>query len=111
AIFAELSKPLDPSLIERRKQGSSQVPYLEGFEAINQANRLFGYDGWGTEVLSIEYHERGNARFYTAQVRITVLDWPAKTDVGVGALTSRDNADEHDKAVKTAVTDAMKRAL
>lgn len=123
-IMDALSNPLDAALIERRKVGGSPQPkpYLEGYNAINQANKLFGFNGWSTEVVAVEARtvrrtntETGEVReavlLYQATVKVTVEAWGIfKTDVGAGVVTA-DTGDGHDFAYKTAVTDALKRAL
>ena len=42
----ELKKPLDPRHVASRSQGGGQVSYIEGWHAIAEANRIFGFDGW-----------------------------------------------------------------
>lgn len=112
-ITADLRQPLSPELIAIRPNDKKR--YLEGWNAINQANRIFGYDRWGTEVLGVEYKELTRtsgkpAGLYAATVRVTVTGWATKTDVGIG-ITAGDSPDAHETAYKGAVTDAMKRAL
>ena len=34
-----------------RRRDGRLLQYIEGWTAINQANRIFGHDGWGTEVV------------------------------------------------------------
>src|SRR5581483_11025555 len=59
SVLALLGEKLDPRLIARRKgPNGHMVRYLEGYQAINQANRLFGPDNWGAELVSpVSYHE------------------------------------------------------
>lgn len=124
SLFEDLTKRLDPSLIARRKVGgrSQPAPYIEGFEAINQANRHFGFDGWSSDVIAVDAQTTrrvdgttGEATesvlYYRATVRVTIKEWGiSKTDIGVGVLAAQ-NGDAHDMAVKGAVTDGLKRAL
>jgi hypothetical protein len=50
-VLALLEQPLDPALVsERETRGGRLVQYIEGWAIINQANRIFGFDGWGAEV-------------------------------------------------------------
>jgi len=77
-----LSEKLDPRLIARRKGPNGRmVRYLEGYQAINQANKLFGYDNWGAELIGqIDYRELHHSTtksgdiatrgLYTATVRV-----------------------------------------
>ena len=106
-----LDAPLDPSLVAQRAAGGDRkVSYLEGHEVINAANRIFGYGLWGHTVDRIDCKQIGQHWLYTAIVTVTVDDCQLHQDVGVGAAL-KDTTDEHDKAIKTAVTDGLKRAL
>ena len=50
-IFNELSQPLDTSKVKHYQiSNSEKVPFLEGCEVIDQANRLFGF-AWSFELL------------------------------------------------------------
>lgn len=117
-----LGKPLDPLLVsERETRDGRSVQYIEGWAIINQANRVFGFDGWGSEVvgevnyrpLSLADPDTGEliaVGMYTATVRVAVRGCPPKADVGC-AFVSQDTPEAHEAAYKGAVTDAMKRAL
>lgn len=51
----ELKKPLDPRFIGKRKGGSGRtLSYLEGHDAIDQANRIFGYGNWAYRPALVE---------------------------------------------------------
>ena len=41
-----LAAPLDRAKVRQREQGRSSVSYLEGWQVIAEANRIFGFDGW-----------------------------------------------------------------
>jgi DNA repair and recombination protein RAD52 len=113
-VHTLLAEPLDPSLVaERRGPHGQAVRYLEGWVAISQANRIFGFDGWGTEIVGeVGYRPLfgDNLGMYTATVRLTVRGWPPHADVGC-ALVKEPTAEAHESAYKGAVTDALKRAL
>ena len=122
AALRLLAQPLEANLVARRKGGKGQwVPYLEGYQSINQANRIFGHGRWGAEVAGpIGYRELGRADkktgevqpvgMYWATVRVQVAGCAPRSDVGCG-FTTDDSPEAHDTAIKAAVTDAMKRAL
>ena len=122
AVTRELSRPLDPALIsQRRARGGRTFSYMEGHVAIAEANRVFGFGGWGYELAGevalreIETVDPGTGqvmctRAYSAPVRVTVPGAPPRTDVGFHAVTE-ESADGHETAIKGAVTDGMKRAL
>jgi recombination DNA repair RAD52 pathway protein len=76
----ELDKALDKRFISDRKGASGRkLRYLEGHDAIDQADRLFGYGQWGYEVLACEQtiiHDlltgEGIGIAYKAKVRLDV---------------------------------------
>ena len=117
-----LSEKLDPKLIARRKGPNGKiVRYLEGWQAIRQANKLFGYDNWGAELVGpIDYRELHHSTtksgdiatrgLYTATVRVRVRGCLPKSDTGC-AFTVDETAEAHETAVKAAVTDGIKRTF
>jgi len=115
-----LQQPLDDVLVaERTTDTGETVRYLEGWRAIELANAIFGVDRWGAEVIGeVTYHALpggGRSRgapngVYTATVRVTVDGCLPHSDVGVGTVVEQ-SAEGHATAYKTAVTDALKRAL
>ena len=122
AVTQALGQPLDPSLVsQRRGRGGKSFDYLEGHVVIAQANAIFGYGGWGYELVgdvSLRRIETVDTRTgevtvshaYSAPVRVTVAGALPRTDIGVHPVTE-DNLDGHDTAIKGAVTDGMKRAF
>ena len=122
AVTQALGQPLDPNLVsQRRGRGGRTFDYIEGHIVIAQANRIFGFGGWGYELVGdvtlrqIETvdGQTGEVKVslgYSAPVRVTVAGALPRTDVGVHPVTE-DNFDGHDTAMKGAVTDGMKRAF
>jgi DNA repair and recombination protein RAD52 len=112
----ELRRKLDPTHVKGRKQGGTTVQYVEGWHAIAEANRIFGFDGWTRE--TIELRQLGDPREvdgkirveYLARVRVTV-DGVVRDGCGFGQGIDRDVGQAHESALKEAETDAMKRAL
>ena len=52
AVSQALGQALDPALVSQRKgRGGKSFDYLEGHIVIAQANRIFGYGGWGYELV------------------------------------------------------------
>jgi DNA repair and recombination protein RAD52 len=86
----ELDKDLNPLLISERKGGGgSTLKHIEGHNAIDQANRLFGYGNWGYRVLSCKPvnlidPSSGEAIgvTYEAEVELQVRDCMPVSDVG-----------------------------
>ena len=122
AVTKALGEPLDPSLVSRRQGRAGRTfSYIEGHTAIDEANRIFGYGGWGFELVenvTLRQIEAVDAQtgevkvvnIYTAPVRVTVPGAPPRTDIGFHAVTD-ETADGHETAIKGSVTDGMKRAL
>ena len=122
AVTQALGQPLDPSLVsQRRGRSGKSFDYLEGHVVIAQANAIFGYGGWGYELVgdvTLRRIETVDTRTgevtvsqaYSAPVRVTVAGALPRTDIGVHPVTE-DNLDGHDTAIKGAVTDGMKRAF
>ncbi len=130
-----LSAPLDRAKVRQREQGRSSVSYLEGWQVIAEANRIFGFDGWQRETVAlrcVNQSERtigsgnrpGWGVTYTARVRITVLPGAPsgatgegsgvqviREGCGAGHGIDTDLGQAHESAIKEAETDAMKRAL
>jgi Rad52/22 family double-strand break repair protein len=114
-----LRREVDERKIRTRQVGGRDLSYIEGWHAIAEANRIFGFDGWTRETIEtrcvIGREMRGNfLAVYTAKVRITVFA-DGRTVVreghGTGESHGSSPAETHDVALKAAETDATKRAL
>lgn len=116
-----LAAPLQTSNIKQRQQSGRSVSYITGWKAIEEANRIFGFDGWTRETLDVKCvserareigtrKEPGHGVSYVAKVRITVEDI-VREGIGAGHGIDRDLGQAHESAIKEAETDAMKRAL
>ena len=95
------------------------LSYIEAWHAIDEANRVFGFEGWDRETIAAECvwvdgRRDPKACAYTARVRIRVRagDTVVSRDgSGVGHGTGATLGDAHESALKEAETDATKRAL
>jgi DNA recombination protein Rad52 len=118
-----LSADLDAKCVRRRKQSGFTLSYIEGWHAIAEANRIFGFDGWQRETVDIrcvsekprkvgkgQYERDGHGVTYVARVRVCV-DGLVREGCGAGHGIAVDLGDAHESAIKEAETDAMKRAL
>lgn len=111
--IASLEAPLNRAVVKKNPKG---FDYVEGWHAIAEANRIFGFDGWGRELSSLvqvapAYQVGDKWRVaYRATVRITVGSI-VRDGTGYGSGIGKDLNDAHESAVKEAETDAMKRAL
>ena len=92
--IAALSAPLDRAKVQTRSQAGRSMAYLEGWQVIAEANRIFGCDGWQRQTLAtrcVSQAERPVGRdqkpgwgvTYTCRVRITVgaPDWGSPDSV------------------------------
>ena len=126
---AALAAPLDRAHVRQREQGRGRVSYLEGWQVIAEANRIFGFDGWQRQTVVLRcVTERprkigseprrptdppqrdGWGVTYIAKVRIAVGDL-LREGTGAGHGIDVDLGLAHESALKEAETDATKRAL
>jgi hypothetical protein len=108
-----------PEHLRRRKLRGRPLSYIEGWYAISEANRIFGFGHWDRETMEARcVYARGShgtfRAFYVAKVRITVR--AGSTPVvreghGTGDGCGATAGEAHELAIKTAETDATKRAL
>ena len=122
-IISELKKPLDASAIRPPAPGK-YGEYVDGKHVIDEANRIFGHDGWSYAVTRLEQVSEQTVSTpkgdqyrvgYLCAVRVTIhaLDNASREGVAVGSGVGKPEtmADHHESAVKEAETDALKRAL
>ena len=110
---------LDSRHVRTREANGRELSYIEGWYAISQANRIFGFDGWNREttearcVLARENRGKFTA-VYLARVRISVRANGViivREGHGTGEGRGESVGEVHDTAFKAAETDATKRAL
>ena len=120
-ITPELQRKLDPANVKPAKSFGPKGDYIEGWLAMAEANRIFGFDGWSYEITECTCvyqapREIGQAKkpgfgvTYTAKVRVNVLG-VVREDFGAGHGYDVDCGLAHESAIKEAVTDSLKRAL
>ncbi|MGC2825667.1 MAG: Rad52/Rad22 family DNA repair protein, partial [Pseudolabrys sp.] len=105
--------------IRTREAHGRELSYIEGWYAISEANRIFGFDGWNRETIEskcvLARENRGIfLAIYIARVRITVhADGMTiiREGHGTGEGHGSSPGEIHDMALKAAETDATKRAL
>jgi hypothetical protein len=126
---AALAAPLSRANVKQRDQGRGKVSYIEGWVAIAEANRIFGFDGWQRETVALQCVSQAERRIgrepskpsdppqrdgwgvtYTARVRV-VVGGIVREGSGAGHGIDVDLGQAHESALKEAETDAMKRAL
>jgi DNA recombination protein Rad52 len=117
----QLMAPLSRDVVKTREQGGRMVSYVEGWHAIAEANRIFGFGAWSSETVSItcvvekertigRQADPGWGVTYNAKVRFTV-NGVVREGVGSGHGIDRDLGQAHESAIKEAETDAFKRAI
>jgi DNA recombination protein Rad52 len=115
-----LKAPLHRQNVRSRQQAGRSLSYIEGWHAIAEANRIFGFDAWDRE--TIELRECGEPRqtgdkwrvAFICRVRVTVQAGGrsiVRDGTGYGSGIDKDLGQAYESAVKEAETDAMKRGL
>ena len=109
----QLNQPIDPKVVAFRQQGNMQLAYLESWYVINEANRIFGFDGWSSETIQLDCVQSDDfCVTYIAKVRVTIGDVIREgVGAGHGKGKSVNLGDKHESAVKEAESDARKRAF
>ena len=125
---AALAAPLNRANVQTRSQAGRSFNYLEGWVAIREANRIFGFDGWQRETIELRCvaesqrpigreQKSGWGVTYIARVRIRLGSQAngapslVREGSGAGHGIDVDLGLAHESALKEAETDAMKRAL
>jgi len=125
---AALAAPLNRANVQTRSQAGRSLNYLEGWVAIREANRIFGFDGWQRETIELRCvaesqrpigrdQKPGWGVTYIARVRIRLGSQASgatslvREGSGAGHGIDVDLGLAHESALKEAETDAMKRAL
>ena len=116
----ELSKNLEKSRIKIREKSGISLQYLETFDVINEANRIFNHM-WSYTITRLEEVARemnqnsNHVITFSAIVKIKIYDSTGnlieREDTGVGIGTARTIGDAIDNASKSAVSDSLKRCF
>jgi DNA repair and recombination protein RAD52 len=120
--LAILTQELDSNRIKTREKGNINLSYIEGFDVIDTANKVFGFGNWSYSISKLDQvsqevnQNQNNVVCYKAVVQIQIhntnhtLD-VNRQDVGFGTGVAKTLADAHEGAAKEAVTDAIKRCF
>jgi DNA recombination protein Rad52 len=122
----KLVAPLSKENVKQRKQNPNNprsivLSYIEGWHAIAEANRIFGFGAWSQELVRLDCVSSGEKEIgvnkrpgwevtYLAVVRISLGDI-VREGVGSGHGIDVSLGMAHESASKEAATDAMKRAF
>ena len=117
--YAELLKPLDSERVAKRAGGGGKsLSYLEAWDVKAHLNRIFGFLNWSADVISADlvFEEKSGDKWsvgYKVVLRLTIgREYPdaTYTEAAVGSSIQGSRGEAHDMAVKTAESDALKRA-
>lgn len=119
AQYEQLLKPLNPARVAKRSGGGRQLSYLEAWDVKAHLNRIFGFLNWSADVIESclafeEQNDKGNWHVgYKITLRLSFgKEWTETTytECAVGFATLPSRGEAHDMAIKTAESDALKRA-
>lgn len=123
AQYEQLLKPLNPARIAKRQQAGRNLSYLEAWDVKAHMNRIFGFLNWSADVIDAQlaFESENNGKWnvgykVTLRLRITGFvdedpaGWATYTEAAVGSATLPQRGEAHDMAIKTAESDAFKRA-
>lgn len=119
--YEQLLKPLNASRVAQRNQAGMSLSYLEAWDVKAHLIRIFGFGGWSADVLSAELafedkDEKGRWNVgYRVVMRLRLhtdefAEDPTYTEAAVGSAMLPQRGEAHDMAIKTAESDALKRA-
>jgi DNA recombination protein Rad52 len=115
----QLRARLRPNHVRERQADGKILHYIEGWHAVAEANRIFGFDGWDRETLSSQCVWQKNVEgrcgaSYVTRVRLTIHageQTVVREGIGSGESFAPTPGQAHERAAKAAETDATKRAL
>lgn len=114
--YEQLMKPLNPSRVAKRQQAGRNLSYLETWDVKAHLIRIFGFGGWSWDVIAAEqaFEQEKEGKWnvgyrVVGRLLIPTLDC-TYTEAAVGSATLPQRGEAHDMAVKTAESDALKRA-
>lgn len=119
--YKQLLSPLNSNRVSKRSQSGRALSYVEAWDIKRTLIRIFGFGGWSWEVIDADvafehktpsskggenwqvgYRVRGALRIHSLGC--------VYTEAAVGFASLPDRGEAHDMAVKTAESDALKRA-
>lgn len=120
---AKLLSPVAKGRVHHREQAGMRVAYLETWDVRAHLCRIFGIGGWSGEVIdcalvfedSVTSPQQSGRKsvMWTVAYRVTfrlMVAGATYTEVAVGTATMGNRGGAHDLAVKSAESDALKRA-
>ncbi len=114
--YEQLLKPLNPTRVSQREQAGRKFSYLEAWDVKAHLIRIFGFGGWSWTVTTAElaFEDNSNGKWNVGYKVIGTLTIPCLdctySEAAIGSSTLGSRGDAHDMAIKTAESDALKRA-
>jgi recombination DNA repair RAD52 pathway protein len=115
--YEQLLKPLHASRIAKRSGGGGRtLSYLEAWDVKAHLIRIFGFGAWSADVIesSLAYEEKNGNNWsvgYRVVLRLSIPTLNCTyTEAAVGSAQLPQRGEAHDMAIKTAESDALKRA-
>ena len=116
--YEQLLKPLNETRVAQRSGGGGRsLSYLEAWDVKAHLIRLFGFGRWSANVLQAELvfeekNEKGQWNVgYKVLLELKIHDLVCSyTEAAIGSATLSQRGEAHDMAIKTAESDALKRA-
>ena len=114
-----LRRSLDHRHVRTREANGRELSYIEGWYAISEANRIFGFDGWNRETVEsrcvLARENRGISSPSISPRCALQFKQTGRRSFAKAMARAKDVAhspgEVHDIALKAAETDATKRAL
>lgn len=118
AQYEQLLKPLNEKRVAKRAGGGGRsLSYLEAWDVKAHLIRIFGFGGWDWNVIAAhkafeEKTDKGNwSVAYKVIGTLTIADLGCTyTEAAIGSAMLPQRGEAHDMAIKTAESDAIKRA-
>lgn len=115
--YEQLLKPLNESRVAKRGQAGRQLSYLEAWDVKAHLIRIFGFGGWSADVLesNLAFEDKNEKGQWNVGYKVVLqLSIPTLlctyTEAAVGSASLPQRGEAHDMAIKTAESDALKRA-
>lgn len=115
--YEQLLKPLNDTRVAKRGQAGRQLSYLEAWDVKAHLIRIFGFGGWSADVLesNLAFEDKNEKGQWNVGYKVVLqLSIPSLlctyTEAAVGSATLPQRGEAHDMAIKTAESDALKRA-
>lgn len=115
--YQQLLKPLNPSRVAKRQHANRSLSYLEAWDVKAHLIRIFGFGGWSWNVIKADlaFEEKTDKGMWNVGYKVigclSFVDLSSHyTEAAVGSATLPQRGEAHDMAIKTAESDALKRA-